>query len=129
MNASDATFSRSTTSCDGSKQFSAVRLPIEEPIDDFEDAVENLKACSPTELRRAYRHHRRAIEALQEGGYNALSEATRNDLLAHLRCNLKALNEALDATARSPSDSMSSDAEDPGDSLSSRARSFVQGLW
>lgn len=127
MNALDTSPDSSST-LDGSQRFAAARMPIEEPIDDLDHAVRKLKQCSTTEIRRARQRHRRAIESLQEGGYNALSDATRNHLLNRLRRNLKALNHALDATTTSESQPPS-DADGDGGSFSSRLRAFVQGLW
>ena len=121
-----------STSPDPSQRLAAVRMPIEEPVDDFEDAVQKLRQCNSTELRRARQHHRRALESLQDGGYSALSEATRNHLADRLRTNLNALNHVLDApSADSPADASSparSTEEDP-DSFSSRFRAFFQSLW
>jgi len=122
------TSSDSSSSLDAPQRFSAVRMPIEEPVEDFEEAVQKLKQCSSTELRRARQHHRRAIESLQQGGYTALSDATRSHLLNRLRHNLKALNHALDATTTSESQTPS-DTDEEGGSFSSRFRSFFQGLW
>jgi hypothetical protein len=127
MNALD-TSSDSSSALDAAQRFAAVRMPIEEPVDDLNDAVRKLRQCSSTELRRARRHHRRAIESLQQGGYNALSASTRDHLLNRLRRNLKALNHALDATTTSESQPPS-DADGDGESFSSRLRAFVQGLW
>jgi len=128
MNALDTSFSQSRSATHGaSQQFTAVRLPIEETVDEDEEVVEKLKTCSPTELRRARQHHRRAIESLQEGGYSALPDDTRKELLAHLRSNLEALNHALSTGASDAAGSESADASD--DSILPRLRAFVQGLW
>ncbi|MEF8794843.1 MAG: hypothetical protein V5A22_03770 [Salinivenus sp.] len=111
-------------------RFSAVRMPIDGPVDDLEEAVERLRQCSSTALRRARTHHRRALESLCTGGYSALSEATRDRLADRLRRNLKALNRALDASSipdRSASEATPSSESCP--SLASRIRAFVQGLW
>lgn len=105
-------------------------MPIEEPVEDFEDAVQKLRQCSSTELRRARQHHRRALESLQHGGYSGLSEATREHLVGRLRTNLKALNHALDTTAAASDESPPrSESESSEDSFSSRFRTFFQGLW
>jgi len=107
-------------------------MPIEEPVEDFEDAVQKLRQCNSTELRRSRQHHRRALESLQDGGYNALSEATRDHLTGRLRTNLKALNYVLDATSTdSPADSgpHANSAEEDANSFSSRFRAFFQSLW
>lgn len=106
-------------------------MPIEEPVDDLNEAVQELKKCSSTELRRARQHHQRAVEALQNGGYSALSEATRIHLMKRLRNNLEALNRALD-TSGTPHGSTS--ASQPSEerlpqSFSSRFRAFFEGLW
>lgn len=117
-----------STSPDPSQRLAAVRMPIEEPVEGFEDAVQKLRQCSSTELRRARQHHRRALESLRDGGYNALSKATRAHLTGRLRTNLKALNHVLDATpADSSADAAS--AEEDADSFSSRFRAFFQSLW
>lgn len=117
-----------STSPDPSQRLAAVRMPIEEPVEDFEDAVQKLRQCSSTELRRARQHHRRALESLRDGGYNALSEATRAHLTGRLRTNLKALNHVLDATPADSSTDAASTKEDT-DSFSSRFRAFFQSLW
>ena len=113
---------------DSSQRLAAVRMPIEEPVENFEDAVQKLRQCSSTELRRARQHHRRALESLRDGGYNALSEATRAHLTGRLRTNLKALNHVLDATPADSSTDAASTEEDT-DSFSSRFRAFFQSLW
>jgi hypothetical protein len=104
-------------------------MPIEEPVGDLDEAVHKLKQCSSTELRRAHQHHRRALESLRQGGYSALSEATRDHLIGRLRHNLKALNRALDAPSSAPAPSDSGDATEEPSSFSSRFRSFYRGLW
>lgn len=115
------------------QRFSAVRMPIDGPVDDLEEAVERLRECSSTALRRARTHHRRALESLCTGGYSALSEATRDRLADRLRRNLKALNRALDAASapdRSKSEApLSTPSSESRPSLASRIRAFVQGLW
>lgn len=70
-------------------------MPIEEPVAHFEEAVQKLKQCPQAELLRARRHHRRALEALHNGGYKALSDTTRKQLLDRLKTDLEALNHAL----------------------------------
>jgi hypothetical protein len=131
MNALDRSSHQSrAASRDASKRFSAVRLPIEEAVEDVEDAVEKLEeTCSPTELCRAREHHRRAIESLQEGGYSALPEDTREDLLAHLRRNLKAVNQALASMDGGSADADSAGTSENDESLPARLRTFVRGLW
>ena len=117
---------------DSSQRLAAVRMPIEEPVENFEDAVQKLRQCNSTELRRARQHHRRALESLQDGGYSALSEATREHLTGRLRTNLKALNHVLDtpstASSEDTASSTNSDSEH-ADSFSSRFRAFFQSLW
>ncbi len=125
MNAVD-TSSNSPSSDNASRRLDAVEMPIEEPVGDFDEAVQKLRQCSLRELRRAHQRHRRALESLKQGSYSALSESTRDQLMGDLRRNLKALNHALDATARA------SDAPDPSEdasSFSSRFRAFFQALW
>lgn len=78
-----------------SSSFQTVQLPIEDPVADVQEAVQKLKECSPAELKRARRHHRRALEALQMGGYEALSGNTRQQLTERLQTDLEALNRAL----------------------------------
>lgn len=118
------------SSTEGAQRFSAVRMPIEEPIDDLDEAVQKLNNCSSTELRRARQHHQRAVEALQNGGYNALSDATRDHLLKRLRNNLEALNRALDTSNTSrDADPAKSSPETAPTSFSSRFRAFFEGLW
>jgi len=128
MDAVDTSSSHSSSSGDGSQRLAAVRMPIEEPIDDLDEAVEKLKQCSSTELRRARQHHRRALGSLQEGGYNALPESTRDHLIGRLRRNLEALNHALDETSNSDEPD-APDASEEMSSCSSRFRAFVQSLW
>lgn len=115
------------------QRFSAVRMPIEVPVENVEEAVEQLKRCSSTELRRARKHHRRALESLRTGGYSALSEATRDCLAARLRRNLKALNRALEpASSAEPSGSeraAPAPSSDSSGSVSARIRAFIRGLW
>lgn len=125
--------SRSDSSSIGSPQrFSAVRMPIEEPVENTDEAVAKLRQCDSTELRRARKHHRRALESLQNGGYSCLSDATRTHLAARLRNNLDALNQALDTSPApaAPTTESSADESDPdAPSISSRFRAFFQGLW
>jgi len=113
------------------RRFSAVRMPIEVPVENTEAAVEQLRQCSSAELRRARTHHRRALESLRNGGYSTLSDATRERLTDQLRNNLEALNRALatGSGANPPSGSTTSQDDDRTSSLSSRVRAFVQDLW
>jgi hypothetical protein len=103
-------------------------MPIEEPVEDFADAVQKLKQCDSADLRRARQHHRRALESLRDGGYSGLSEATREHLVGRLRSNLKALNHVLDLPSGSDEPS-SGDAEKQITSFSSRFRAFFQTFW
>lgn len=120
------TSSSTSSAPDTSQRFATVRLPIEEPVRDFEDAVAKLEQCDSTELRRARKHHRRALESLENGGYSCLSDATRAHLADRLRKNLSALNYVLDADPP-----VEPDGEPPSEpsSISSRFRSFLKGLW
>lgn len=130
MNAKDTPSPESTSPPSGAAQrFSAVRMPIEEPVEDFDTAVEKLRRCTSTELRRARKHHRRALESLQNGGYHSLSDATREHLVERLRNNLAALNQALDASPSSPKNPSKEADGASSDSFSSRFRAFFQGLW
>lgn len=128
MTSSDT--SRSDLSSIGSPQrFFAVRMPIEEPVKNTDEAVAKLRQCDSTELRRARKHHRRALESLQNGGYSCLADATRTHLAARLRNNLDALNQALNTSA-APSDATEEPDPTPDSpSISSRFRAFFQGLW
>lgn len=78
-----------------------MRFPLDEPVSDVSEAAHELEQCPLTELRRARRHHRRALKSLRNGAYDALSASTRQRLIKRFRLNLKALNEALDKTAES----------------------------
>lgn len=100
-------------------------MPIEGPVDDLESAVQKLKCCSTTELRRARQHHRRALESLKNGGYTSLSESTRDDLITHLRQNVTALNRALESD--SPSRSAGTTTSSPP--FWARLREIFQMLW
>lgn len=106
-------------------------MPIEEPVENFEAAVQKLRRCDSADLRRARQHHRRALEALQNGGYGGLSGATREHLVERLRTNLKALDHVLDTTPPNDPDrsSSSGDTEPASYSLSARFRAFLQAFW
>lgn len=54
---------------------------------------------SPKDLARARRHHRRALKALEAGGFDALEAGTRQQLIRRLRADLDALDEALNRHA------------------------------
>jgi len=77
----------------------AVRMPMDNRAESVEEAVQALQKCSPDDLRRARRHHRRALEALQDGCYDALGDDTRGTLIQRLKADLTALNRALGAAA------------------------------
>jgi hypothetical protein len=79
--------------------FASVQLPLEEPPSDYDKAVRKLKERPADELRQARKHHRRALKALRDGAYNALSEGTREQLVRRFHTNLKALNDALNTEA------------------------------
>lgn len=132
MTSPDSSASSSKTAAETAAQrFSAVRMPIDVPVDDMEEAVERLRECSSTALRRARKHHRRALESLRTGGYSALSDSTRDRLADRLRNNLKALNRALEPS--SSAEASGADAPTPSSdssgAVSARFRTFVQGLW
>jgi hypothetical protein len=94
-----------------SDPLSSVRLPIETPPSDFEEAVQKLKQRPTDELQRARRHHRRALKALRDDAYGALPEHTRDQLIRRFQENLTALNEALkteESETESPSRSQAS---------------------
>lgn len=129
MAATNTTSSRSGSphTRNASDAFQTIRMPIEEPVTDLEEAVEKLKQCSTAELKEARRHHRRALEALDTGGYDALSEGTRGKLVERLHTNLEALNGALNALEE---DLMAdSDRSSPARSSSSPFRTLVSWLW
>lgn len=72
-------------------------MPFEEDVpDDVDQMIQQLQQCDPADLRRARRHHRRALEALRNGCYEALGEDTRNQLIGRLQTDLDALNHVLD---------------------------------
>lgn len=74
-------------------------MPISDSADSVEEAARALQKCPPDDLRRAQQHHRRALEALQDGCYDALDDDTRGTLIRRLKADLTALNEALEAAA------------------------------
>lgn len=76
----------------------SVQFPLEEPISEMEEAVQKLQQCETAELRRSRKYHRRAVQALQKGSYESLSESTRERLLKRFLTNLEALNKALGRT-------------------------------
>lgn len=129
MSSPDTSSYQSPSSSDPSRPFATVRMPIEEPIENVEDAVQKLQQCSSTELRRARQHHRRALESLRQGGYTALSESTKTRLIEHLRKNLKALNDALDPSSSSDHVTDQGSTNRSAKSLSFRVRDFLRQLW
>ena len=72
-----------------------VHMPIDGPVDSIDDAVHQLLQCDPSDLRRARRHHRRALSALERGSYETLADDTRTRLVDRLRTDLEALDRAL----------------------------------
>ncbi|MFB6229874.1 MAG: hypothetical protein ABEL04_01860 [Salinibacter sp.] len=84
--------------------FPSAQLPLRQPVADVEEAVRTLEGYPPDELRRARKHHRRALEALRDNAYNALSGDTRKRLVRRFRTNLRILNKALDAADDSDAD-------------------------
>lgn len=94
--ASPSSFNSSQSPTD---TFSSARFPLEGPVHDLEEAVDKLEQRPSDELRRARKHHRRALESLHNGAYDALSDRTRDQLVKRLHSNLQALNTALDTTA------------------------------
>ncbi len=74
-------------------------MPIGDSADSVEEAARALQKCPPDDLRRARRHHRRALAALQNGCYDALDSDTRGTLIQRLKADLTALNRALDTEA------------------------------
>ncbi len=79
-----------------SDSFSTVRLPLETSPSDFEEAVRKLKQRPTNDLQRARKHHRRALKALRNDGYEALPDHTRDRLIKRFQTNLTALNEVLE---------------------------------
>lgn len=116
--------SRPQSSSQLAERFTAVQMPIEGPVDDLDEAVQKLDKCSTTELRRARQHHRRALESLRTGGYTALSDKTRNQLVDHLQNNLTALNRALEAASTGQTETSSREG-----SLISRLGEAVRSVW
>lgn len=102
----------------------SVQLPLETLPSGLEEAVQKLRQRPTDELRRARRHHRRALKALRGGAYESLPEDTREGLMKRLHMNLKALNKALDPD-ESDADS-SSQSRRPASSLFHKALTW---LW
>lgn len=107
---------------DSGDSFSPTNLPLDHPASSLEEAVEQLRCRPEEELRRARKHHRRALKALQDGAYEALSAETRDRLVHQFRSGLRALNQALDEAGTSaPEDTSASSSISLGDVLT--------GLW
>lgn len=113
-----------TSSPPSPPQRAAASLPLTNRPDDPDELVHALCDCSPEDLRRARRHHRRALKALADGHYNALSDQTRRRLIERLRKDLTALNRALSSSSTSPTDN----APTPPN-RSSGLWSFLSKLW
>lgn len=106
---------------DSDGSFSPAKLPLDRPASSLEEAVEQLRGRPEDELRRARKHHRRALKALRDGAYEALSEETRERLTNQFRSGLRALNQALDEAGASNPDDGTSSSTSLGDVLT--------GLW
>lgn len=78
-----------------SPSFRGIPSSIAESAPSFEAAVRTLRERDQDDLRRARRHHRRALEALKGGCYDALSDGTRERLVRRLTSDLEILNAAL----------------------------------
>ncbi len=107
-----------------SDSLSPSRLPLDHPPSDMEEAVEQLRRRPEDELRRARTHHRRALKALQEGAYEALSAETRERLTRQFRSGLHALNRAIDET-----DAPERDEDTASSPSSTSLRDVFTGLW
>lgn len=117
----------SSSSNSSSDRGPQVQLPLEEPVTDLEEAVRKLRTCSQGELERARKHHQRALKALGNGAYDALSEGTREQLLERLHTNLEALNKALEQASGSESaGETDASTQSPG---SSSLRRMFTWLW
>lgn len=129
MSAVDASSPDTPSSHDATQQFTAVRMPIEEPIDGREEALQKLKGCSHTELHRARKRHRRALESLENGGYSSLPDDTRERLRGQLRGNLDILNHALDSAHSEPVETEETQPESAETAFLDRLRTVLQNLW
>lgn len=125
---SDDNFRFSPSSRSSDRPFSyTVRIPIDDSVDSMADAVQQLKTCNPQDLRRARRHHRRALAALEDGSYETLADDTRSQLVTRLRTDLEALDRALNQLdASGPSTGGRNSSEDGTHSGGTRSRS---GGW
>jgi len=108
-----------------SDSFPSTGLPLPDEPSDFEDAVEQLAQQPEDELRHARKHHRRALTALRDGAYDALSDETRERLTQQFRCSLRALNRALDA----PNAPDGEETSPPSHSSGSPLGDVFTGLW
>ncbi|WP_263786777.1 hypothetical protein [Salinibacter grassmerensis] len=109
---------------DSGDSFSSAKLPLDHPASSLEEAVEELRRRPEDELRRARKHHQRALKALQNGAYEALSEETRGRLTNQFRSGLHALNQALDEVEAS-----NGSDEGPSSSSSTSLGDVLTGLW
>jgi hypothetical protein len=93
--------SRSLLSSDSGSDDSPypVDASITKQASSLEAAVEMLRKRDPDDLKRARRHHRRALTALKGGCYDALGGTTRTQLIQRLTADLEAINRALKAMA------------------------------
>lgn len=123
MHSSTASSPNSTPSHDS---FSSIQLPLETRPDDPEKTVQQLKQRPTDDLKRARKHHRRALRALQDGAYDALPEETRTQLIKRLRGNLRALNKALEASTRTANPSTKKTRSTASSSLFQKALTW---LW
>ena len=73
-----------------------VQLPLESAPSDLDEAVQELTERPEDELRRARKHHRRALKALREDTYEALPKETHEQLVRRLQTNLTALNKVFE---------------------------------
>ena len=103
-----------------SHAFTSVYIPLGDRPADYDSMVQALRDQPADELRRARKHHRRALKALRSGAYEALSDGTREQLLERFHVNLQALNSALRADGAPGADR---DSQSPPSPLSS---SFMQ---
>ena len=102
--------------------FASVQLPLDSPPSDLEEAVHALRKRPTEELQRARKHHCRALKSLRDGGYDALPEETREQLVQRLQSSLTALNKALEPES---SEANTSSGE-PASSLFQKALTW---LW
>jgi hypothetical protein len=90
--------------------------------------VQALREHPADELRRARKHHRRALKALRSGAYEALSDGTREQLLERFHVNLQALNSALRADGAPGADRDSQSPSSPPSSFSFMQKALMW-LW